>query len=379
MRHAAALALAAAATFVACSSSGNNAAPTASPSAGATLSYIGTTNGTPQNCVRRMDDFRYYDALNHTTMPFVQSYTPWPAPLAAATNFNIYYYQTIPTSTPIPGAGPPTPILVEYQPGPLPSGTPVFRAEPIVPAINYAFSFGLHDQATVEVIPAGTLATEFEWDVGYRARQDMDAEQYHAALLAKQYPTPIATNFADSQRDATFQSIGVPAVTAIALGASPDDSPYKGYYLLGTLMNKCCGTPVQSANPHPRIATCNWLQWRKYDLIVTIVHRETLPPNDYATLAANLNSQQVPNGPSYPPEQNITANEQWVAVKKDTYVVSGVTPQTWFPPMAQQIQLGDPTDVLKFASGSPPFPYNSPIAEIILPTNQPSTPGPPSQ
>jgi hypothetical protein len=120
--------------------------------------------------------------------------------------------------------------------------------------------------------------------------------------------------------DQQFQALGMPALNAVSRGANPDDRFYKGYTTPG-------GTPVQSADPHPRIAACDWLQYRPYDLILTIIKKRQLPPAQYNALATQFAQQEAPS--------NLIQTAGWVAYERDVYVASGVMPQEWLPTYAQ--------------------------------------------
>jgi hypothetical protein len=393
--RAAYLTLATVVAIGACSSNGQDSGASPSPSPNASMAQFDTTNASPQNCIRKTDDFRYYDLLNKRVMPWIQSYTPYPAGPLGATNPLILWYAGLPSGPPVVGAqGPPTPVAIEIPPGasPLPSGTPFYEAEPLVPVIDWVFQYGLHDRATIMIIPSGSLSNALQQDIKYRANQDNNATAYGAAAQDAQNkvaileaqgqspaqanaavttPSPIPTNSAAAYTDTVFQMQGVPAVNALARGASPDDSPYKDYNYHSFFFNTWGGmskfpggTPVQSADPHPRIATCSWLQNIPYDMIVTIVRQKAVAPSSYATLSSNLQSQKVGSGD--------ISNVQYEPYRKDIYVVkangtTGMTPQLWFPPLAQAVQLGNPDDVLGRASGFPGLP-SQPIASINIPT-----------
>jgi hypothetical protein len=387
--RAAYLTLATVVAIGACSSNGPNSGASPSPSPNASMEQFDTTNASPQNCIRKTDDFRYYNGVTNQTMPWLQSYTPYPGPLNGISPY-ILYYSGLPSGPPVVGApGPPTPVAIEIPPGasPIPSGTPFYQAEPLVPVVDWVFQYGLHDRATVLVIPSGSLSNALQQDIKYRALQDNNATTYGAAsqdaqtkiqLLEDQgeslaqanaavtTPSPIPTNSAEAYVDTVFQMQGVPAVNAIARGASPDDSPYKDYNYhsffgtWGTMSKFPGGTPVQSADPHPRIATCNWLEYRPYDLIVTILRQKPVASSNYSTLKSNLQSQQV--------QPSVIADVQYEPYEKDIYVVKyNATPRMlWLPPVAQAVQLGNPDDVLAGAGG-PGLPAQ-PLATIYIPT-----------
>jgi hypothetical protein len=391
--RAAYLTLATVVAIGACSSNGPDSGASPSPSPNASMAQFDTTNASPQNCIRKTDDFRYYDKLNQRVMPWIQSYTPYPGPLGAV-NPIIFWYPGLPSGPPVVGAqGPPTPVAIEIPPGasPIPSGTPFYEAEPLVPVIDWVFQYGLHDRATIMIIPSGSLSNALQQDIQYRAQQDDNAYTYGAAsqdaqtkitLLEDQgesaaqanaavtTPSPIPTNSAAAYTDTVFQMQGVPAVNALARGASPDDSPYKDYNYHSFFFNTWGGmskfpggTPVQSADPHPRVVTCNWLQDIPYDMIVTVVRQKASSPSSYAKLSSNLNSLQV--------RPSDVSNVQYEPYEKDIYVVHANAaagwPQLWFPPLAQAVQLGNPGDVLQYANGAPGLPAN-PIAKIYIPT-----------
>jgi len=351
MLRSALLIVGALAAFAACSSqqqaAGNGAGPNGSPSASGTITAYDTTNSQPQNCVQKTEDFRYFDTLTNQPMAWLQSYTPYPL-----TN-RIRFYTAIPTSSPIAGAGtgPPTPIDVEVPPGaPVPKGTNVYQAAPAVPVIDWVLVYGLEDNATVIVIPRGTIADAYETDIQYRATQQNDAEMMANSLHNGGNPTPIPTDSAAAALDAQFQTVGLPAVGAISRGANPDDAMYKG-------LNEPDGTPVQSADPHPRIATCNWLQNRAYDLVATIIRKRKLSASVYSTIASGLQAQNAPT--------SMVTAAQWVAYEKDTYLIKNVQPQLWLPWQAQATQQGDQTAALFNAVA---YPFPAPLATVQLPT-----------
>ena len=345
------LALAAFAVFVACSSSPQGPGPSPSPSAAGTVNAYDTTNAQPQNCVQKTEYFRYYNTLTGQPMPWVQSYTPYPL------SPHIHYYTVVPTGAPS-GSGPATPIAVEVSPGAsAPPNTTVYDAVPVVPVVDWGIlgtlPYGPKDQGTVTVIPSGSLSNELQWDIAYRAQQDAAAATVVNAAQAGTNPTAAPTNAADAARDTQFQADGLPAVTALARGAGPDDRYFSGgipiYF----------GIPFSMNGNHPRIAACNWLQNVKYDLILTIIRKRMLAPAAYASLQANLQQQQAPS--------NLIDTAGWVAYEKDTYVVSGIQPELWPPSLAQGFA---DSDVLNNSIAYQPV---KKIATVQLPTPDQTT------
>jgi hypothetical protein len=302
------------AAVAACSNTGGSgASATPSPSASASaLNVYGTTNANPQNCVRQTEDFRFYDTITGQPMPFVENFTPYPL-LGAP----IHYVLATPTPPPVGQ----TPVAVELPFGQNPpKGVQAFAANPIVPVIAWTVSYGLHDNATVLIVPTGQISNDYQKDLVYRGTLEQEAEAYTYSTQAGGNPTPMPSNAAGAAFDQQFQALGMPALNAVSRGANPDDRFYKGYTMLG-------GTPVQSADPHPRIAACDWLQYRQYDMILTIIRKRQLPPAQYQALQQQFQQQQAPS--------NLIQTAGYVAYERDIYVASGVWPQQWLPANAQ--------------------------------------------
>jgi hypothetical protein len=301
----------------ACSNTGNSgpsATSSASPSA-SPLNVYGTTNANPQNCVRQTEDFRYYDTITGQPMPFVENYTPYPLGIS-----QVHYYLATPTPPP---AGQ-TPVAVELPFGANPpKGTKAYAANPVVPVIAWTVVFGLHDNGTVLIIPSGQISNDYQKDLIYRGTLEQEAESFTYSTQQGGNPTPMPSNAAGAAFDQQFQALGMPAMNAVSRGANPDDRFYKGYTTPG-------GTPVESADPHPRIAACNWLQDRPYDLILTVIKKRQLPPDQYNALATEFAQQQAPSG--------LIDTAGWVAYERDVYVASGIMPELWLPSYAQTFQ-----------------------------------------
>jgi hypothetical protein len=396
---------------VACSSQqGGGASPSPSPSwSGTPLVFAlggDFISAQPQNCGQKSEDFRYYDAFHHTAMPWLEGYSSYP-PQGPVPDPYIRYYTKL--GSPVPGVpGVPTPYAIEIIPGPVPSGTLVQIAEPVVPVIDFPLWYGLHDKSQVTIIPSDPvplpqgqlgIASTLEWDDKYRAQQDNNALQYTEAFKQAvstipqgQLPTPIVTNAADAAKDAAFQNSGQTEVSAIALNGGGDDGVYKDYCmhfggLLGGLAgllgglnpaklvdpggilgsgvsisnSNCSGLfsghtiPVQSADPHPRIVLCMWLQARPYDAIWSIIRQTPLPPARNQTVQGNLQAQSAPS--------DLLNSAQYEPYERDTYVLPRVAPWALSPYLAKEIQKGDPDDEIKI---SRPLPNNmAPIVEHL--------------
>jgi hypothetical protein len=368
--------MAALAVFAACSQS-QQAGPGATATPLSTVSGYDTTNAdSGGNCVREGENFRYYDMYHRQLMPWLQNYTPYPSiPY-------IKYYMALPTGQPA-GA---TPIAVEISPGAsAPPSTAAYIAEPVVPVMDwyipwtlpgqgpyvypgfntlfqynselYNIPYGLKDHGTVVLLPAvpGALATDFEWDLVYRATQQANASAYANLMLSSPLPNPTPTpypspNPSDAARDKHFQAVGIPAVNALAAGAGPDDRFFSNY----NMVPGEGGEPVQSADPHPRIVACDWLLNEPYDLIWTLIREKQRP--DYAALQANLAAQRQPS--------SLINTAGWYAYEEDIFVARSVTPELWPPPMAQGFQNSD------ILNNAIPIPYQ------LLATVELSSPNP---
>jgi hypothetical protein len=335
--------------FAACSQSqtGPNAGGTPTPSNFPTDPYQSTSNAEPQNCVRKTEDFRYYDNVSGTPMPWLQNYTPYPG---YPVNPNIQYYMALPTGQPS-GA---TPIAIELTPGAKPpqGAGGKTNAAPYVPIIAWSMLFGVNDLGDVVLIPSGQLANDYEKDLAYHAQQQNFAQQMAAATIAGQHPTPIPTNSALAAFDAEFQAYGTPAVSALSRGVGADDRYFKGMTYFGQ--------QIVNMNPHPRIAACDWLQNVPYDLILTVLRKRPLSPSAYATLAASLTAQNAPS--------SMLSSQSWVAYEKDTYVTKNVQPQLWLPPNAQAF----PDNLVFLAARA--YPTGTPLATVQLPTQDQTSP-----
>ncbi len=328
-------ATAALSAFAGCSSSGSSDAAH-SPSPQASASYYDTTDVEPADCVRKSEDYRYYDVASRRPLPRIERFAPYSFPKTY-----IHFYMHA-----VNGKN----VGIELPDGARSPKGPTYQAVPMTPVIVGALSYGKRDRATVAILPSGRLSDDYVWYLKYLAKRANAAEQTADAVLASSTASPIPVNTADEEREKEFTAQGMPAVNALTRGSAPDDRFFKDFTIGSTKYN--------DADPHVRLFTCDYLEFRPYDAIFTLVRKRRLSDEAYKQLQAQLQQQRAPD--------NLIDDAGYVAFEKSIYVAHGIWPQLWPPDIAKSF---DDDTVRQRAF---PFQFEE-IAKVELPTPDATT------
>jgi hypothetical protein len=295
---------------------GNTAqpAPTASPAATSAPSAapMNIAAADPPNC-----------AQPPANVTFVDAYTGKPIVIAP----NERLVKTIPPFSPQPLA-----LAWVIQRIKFPFTTRVVY--PRVPAIIGKQAFHIHDEATIEILPAGKLA---------------DDEIQHIQFVADRANNAPPPSPAQATAEAYFNSVEATQLQALVRGTPPDDSPFENDD----------GDP-NFADPHTFLFACKFLESRTYTMVLRVLRRHLVVTPAYQKVQQRLDAENATN------DQKDRVG--WAPDAYVTYVARNVTPS-----LATYANLKDDgLDAVKNLAQS----YNfQQVASIQMPTPTPAPSG----
>ncbi len=172
---------------------------------------------------------------------------------------------------------------------------------PRVPLIVGALTLGIHDEATVEILPSGRLADDHIRHLQYVA------DRANLARQARDAGTPLATpQPADQSREKLYLQTEVDQVQAESLGTPPDDQDFQDDD----------GDP-NAQDPHRYLFACKFLESGKYTLILRVMTRKLVITNAYTRVQSRLTAEHaaddVKQRTGYVADQYITSVDRSVA------------------------------------------------------------------